>query len=140
MKITKKVRLDSEESSILRECIGFCKGPEMSWWERTSVFGDPFYYISSKELEQLTLADDRLRSAKEHEEITLTEPELMALSKAAVNYYEWLGRSSFYRFEDYPEEKVKRDLIQSTNKRLMGWRGWVPRGLWRLICRMKREE
>ena len=73
----KRGTLNSEEISILRECIAFCKGPDALWWEQTLVFGDPFYRISSEELEQLTLADDKLSSAKEYAEIAFTEAELM---------------------------------------------------------------
>jgi len=126
----KRERLDNEEISILRECIAFCKWPEEM---QKTILGDPYHHISSEELEQLTLVDEKLRSAKEHQEIAFTEAGLMALSKAAVNYDQWLGITNLEGLGDHLETKVKRVLVQGTIKKLMGWRGWVPRVLWRLI-------
>ena len=131
----RKERLDNEEISILRECIAFCKWPEEM---QETIFGDAYYHISAGEVEQLTLVDDRLRSAKDCQEITFTEVGLMALSKAAINYYQWLGRSGLQetgRLEGYAP--TKRVLVQRTIKRLMGWRGSVPRFLWWLISKME---
>ena len=146
--------LDNDEISILRESIGFCERPKAL---QTTILGPPYYHFSAEESRQLASADKRLRDAQdylkdlldvylkgwsstktERAPIKFTEAELMALSKATLNYYQWLGRTGLRKtghLEGYAP--VKRVLVQSTIKKLMGWRGWVPRGLWRLISRIK---
>ncbi len=146
-------QLDKDEIAVLRECIALFKGPGPRGAELAKIiYGSPFYQMSSEDLEQLESFDKSLESSQGFMEdvaqvegpgrletlpVFFTETQLMALSKAAVNYYRWLGRAIEMRIGDPEGQEAKKVLLQATVKKLLGWRGWVPRGLWRLIAKMR---
>lgn len=146
-------QLPNDEIAVLRECIGLFKGPGPRGAQLAKIiYGSPFYQMSSEELEQLESFDKSLESSQrlmeavaqvegpgglETAPVFFTETQLMALGKAAVNYYRWVGRAIDMGIGDAEEQEAKKVLLQRAVKKLLGWRGRVPRGLWRLIAKMR---